>query len=209
MTSALATATLLATALASPGTGARLTAIRTPAPPPAFSSAQWDSLRSAARYDSLVQALGRRPDAPRVKRPLHGGTGSLDDVGRAFCRAIHHSEVDSLYGLCVSEREFAEILWPEFPQSRPVTGLAAGDAWAFLWPRNASGIRSAVGDHAGRYLEFLRFERRVAPASYRNFRLHGGLVLVARNERAEEESFDFLRTVVERRGRFKIYSMRD
>jgi hypothetical protein len=177
--------------------------------PPRMTTARWDSLVAQARYDSLVLALDRRPDAKRVRRPLVGGARSLEDLGRAFCWAIHHASPDSLYPLCVSEGEFAAIMWPEFPQSRAVTGLTAADAWAFLWPRNTSGIRSAVGDHEGRFLEFQRFESRAPVASYKNFKLHKGLVLVARNERGEEEPFDFLRSVIERGGRFKIYSMRD
>jgi hypothetical protein len=160
-------------------------------------------------YDSLCVALGRRPDAALVKATLTGGARDLDSIGRAFAWAIHHAKPDSLYRLCVTEKEFEVILWPEFEQSRPLTGLKADDAWMFLEPRNTSGIRSVIGDHEGRYLEFLRFERRAPAKAFNNFRLHQGLVMVVRNERGEEERLDHLKAVVERKGRFKIYSMRD
>jgi hypothetical protein len=159
--------------------------------------------------ESASVRLGRRLGAPAVRLELRSGLRSLDAVGRAFCWALRHDRPDTLLRLCVTEEEFSRILWREFPQSRPATGLRAMDAWTMLWPRNSSGIRGAVADAGGRPLEFVRFERRDTTARYRNFKLHNGLLLVARNESGTEERFDVLRSVVERNGRFKIYSMRD
>ena len=100
----------------------------------------------------------------------------------------------------------ANTLWNK---SAAPAGHTSRGCLDVLLPRNTSGIRSAIGDHQGRYLEFLRFERRAPAKSFNNFTLHQVLVMVVRNERGEEERLDCLRAVVERRGRFKIYSMRD
>jgi len=159
--------------------------------------------------ESLSVLLGRRTGVPLVGKPLRGGARSLDDLGRAVCRALHHEAPDSLLALCVSEDEFRDILWREFPQSRPATGMTWQDAWPTLWGRLHGGCRGAVSDFGGHYVEFLRFERSDTTARYRNFKLHNGLILVVRTDTGEIEEQRWLRSVVERKGVFKIYSVDD
>ena len=173
------------------------------------------SVKDSPGYIPLVDpesssvVIGRRLNAPAVSMPSKGGTRSLDDLGRAVCVALQTRAPDSLHRLCIDQEEFRVILWREFPQSRPVTGLQWDDAWRVLDMRLISGSRGASSDHGGRKYDFVRFERTDTTALYRNFKLHNGLVLVARNDQGELERWGWLRSVAERRGRFKIYSMRD
>lgn len=159
--------------------------------------------------ESAAVRLGRRTNAPLVSTPFRGGARSLDDLGRTVCRLLAHGDRDSLRALCVTDGEFRDILWREFPQSRPATGLQWEDGWRVLGMRLLSGTNDALGEFGGHYWQFLRFERSDSIAVYRNFRLHNGLVLVVRNERGETERWGWLRSVAERRGRYKIYSVRD
>ena len=159
--------------------------------------------------DSAAERLGRRPGAPIVSMPFTGGAKSLEALGRAVCGALHGDTPDSLLRLCVSEEEFRDILWPEFPQSRPATGLRWDDAWPVLWGRLNGGSVSAVREHGSRVYTLLRVEQAAATTAYRNFKLHPGIVIVARDEEGRERRFDWIRSVAERKGRFKIYSMRD
>jgi len=162
--------------------------------------------------ESSAVLLGRRPGAPRVRKPFRGGARTLDELGRTIVRQLHHSERDSLFALCVDQQEFADILWREFPQSRPATGLQWQDAWTILYARLRSGCSQALGDHGGEPYEFLRFEPLARPDSvfrYRNFTLHNGLFMVVRNPAGEIERWNWLRSVAERQGRFKIYSTTD
>lgn len=159
--------------------------------------------------ESAAVRLGRRVNAPRVAMPLRGGTKSLDELGQAVCRALTHNDRDSLFALCVADSEFRQIMWREFPQSRPATGLQWEDAWRVLGMRLQSGCSDAVGEYGGHYWQFLRFERGDSTMRYANFALHNGLVLVVKNERGEIEKHGWLRSAIERRGRFKIYSVRD
>jgi hypothetical protein len=154
--------------------------------------------------ESVSVVVGRRLNAPAVSVPFLGGARSLDDLGRLVCRALHHSAADSLLALCVTESEFRDILWREFPQSRPATGLTWEDGWSSLAMRLMGGCRGAVSDY-----EFLRFERMKPVDRYRNFKLHAGLVLVTRDETGQIQRFTWLRAVAERRGVFKIYSTTD
>lgn len=159
--------------------------------------------------ESASVRIGRRVNAPVVSMPFKGGLKSLDDVGRTVCRLLSHSDRESLWAICVADSEFRQIMWREFPQSRPVTGLQWDDAWRVLSMRLTSGCSDAVGQLGGRYYQFLRFERSDSTTRYKNFSLHNGLVMVVRNDQGETEKMHWLRSVVERKGRFKIYSVND
>ena len=158
--------------------------------------------------ESVSVVLGRRTNAPLVSRPLRGGARSLEALGQAVCGALHASDADSLMRLCVTDEEFRDILWREFPQSRPVTGLQWEDGWRVLDVRLRSGTRAVSQELGGHVYEFLRFEAD-SIADYRNFRLHSRLTMVVRDDAGQVQRWNWLRAVVERKGRFKIYSTRD
>lgn len=158
--------------------------------------------------ESMSVVIGRRTNAPVVRMPFQGGARSLDDLGRTVCRLLHHSARDSMLALCVNVDEFRDILWREFPQSRPATGLTWQDAWNIVGMRLRTGTSGAVDDYGGRYLQYLRFERDTTVV-FKNFKLHRGLILVARNDQGQEERFAWLRSVAERKGTFKIFGVTD
>lgn len=158
--------------------------------------------------ESASVRLGRRPNAPRVRMPLEGGRRSLEALATATI-AAGSGAPESLLALCVTKPEFETILWPEMPQSRPATGILPMDAWRTLSNRLTAGCMGAASDlHDGGW-ELVRVERTGGVMEFRNYRLHRGLALVARNAAGEEQRFGFLRTAVERGGVFKIYSMED
>jgi hypothetical protein len=159
--------------------------------------------------ESTSVLIGRRTNAPVVKKPFHGGARSLDDLGRTVCRLLHHGAKDSLLSMCVGADEFRDILWREFPQSRPATGLQWEDAWNIMGMRLQTGCSGAVNDLGGRYLQFVRFETADTTMRFKNFKLHRGLTLVARNDEGGEERMTWLRSVAERRGSFKIFGVDD
>jgi hypothetical protein len=152
--------------------------------------------------------IGRRTNAPVVSKPFTGGTRSLDDLGRTICRLLRASDRDSLMALCIHDDEFRDILWREFPHSRPATGLTWDDAWMSLAQRLTSGCQGAVGEYGGRSFEFLRWDVD-SVARYKNFHLHTRLRLVARDDRGQTVTMRWVRAVAERKGRFKIYSTDD
>ena len=71
------------------------------------------------------------------------------------------------------------------------------------------GFNALERDLGGRGYEFVRFESADTTARYRNFKLHNRLTLVARDDQGQIQRWRWLRSVAERRGRFKIYSTED
>lgn len=159
--------------------------------------------------DSSSVRIGRRVHAPLVSKRFTGGARSLDDLGRRVCHALDHESADSLFSLTVQEDEFRDILWPEFPMSRPATGITWQDGWLFLYGRLHQGAAIAIRDHGGHAYQFVRFDRYDSTMHYNNFVLHNGLILVAKDDEGRIQPFRWLRSVAERKGRFKIYSMSD
>jgi hypothetical protein len=184
-------------------------ALTSAAPGPVTSTRHSPGWYPNADPESASVRLGRRPDAPLVSVPFSGGARSLDELGRTVCRLLHHRDQDSLLTLCVTDTEFRTILWREFPQSRPATGLQWEDGWRVLDMRLRSGISDAVGEYGGRVHTFVRFESPDSVARYRNFRLLSGLVLVVRDDEGRLQRWGWLRAVAERKGRYKLYSLRD
>ncbi|MEQ1831818.1 MAG: hypothetical protein ABL977_02100 [Candidatus Eisenbacteria bacterium] len=182
-----------------------------PAPPPKRLISVQDSPGYQPLHDpdSLADQLGRRPSAALVSTSFTGGARSLEALGRAICGALHTDAPDSMLKLCLTPGEFRVILWPEFPQSRPATGLVWTDAWQVLNGRLVGGSTAFARDFGGHVYTFIAFERTAATKVYKNFKLHNGVVLVAKDDEGKTHRFPFIRSIAERKGRFKIYSMTD
>jgi hypothetical protein len=196
--------------------GRSLASGETPKPwtPPDTAHQPHEGIQDSPGYVPLVDPestavlLGRRVSAPLVSTPFSGGTKSLDQLGRTVCRVVHHKSLDSLMTLCVSDREFKDILWPEFPNSRPVTGIQWDFAWMVLYGRLHGGCSQTIRDYGGHYYEFLSLQ----PDSimqYKNFKMYSRISMFVRNEDGQIEQWKWLRAVVERKGRYKIYSTTD
>ena len=182
--------------------------------PAAVGAATQPSVKDSPGYvapsdpDSAAERLGRRMNAPAVSVPFTGGAKSMKALGEAILGAFHAERADSLLQLTVTMNEFRDVLWPEFPQSRPATGLRWDDAWPVLYGRLNGGSLAAVREFGGHPYTLLRVEV-AAVVPYRNFKLHNGVAIVARDDTGREVRFTGVRSIAERRGRFKVYSMFD
>ena len=56
--------------------------------------------------ESMSVVIGRRVNAPLVRKAFVGSARGWDALGRAVCRALHHSNRDSLLQLCIRDDEF-------------------------------------------------------------------------------------------------------
>jgi len=158
--------------------------------------------------ESASAVTGRRLNAPRVSKDFVGGARSLNDLGRRACRALQDRNWRTLDSLCVRSDEFRDILWREFPQSRPATGIRWQDAWFFVLTRNSRGCSIAVRDLGGRPYAFLSMKAD-STLQYRNFRFHTRITLMVRDAANDTLRMDWVRAVVERKGRFKFLSLKD
>ncbi len=138
-----------------------------------------------------------------------GAAPSLEGLVRSALEAVERGDEKALHGLRVTRIEFERYLWREFPQSRPVTGITAGDAWEVISNGSLSGASRFVGGFGGRRLVLQRVEHSGAMA-FRNFTLWRDMTLYVKDrESGEPYTLRFLPAVAERHGRFKAFSFKD
>lgn len=158
--------------------------------------------------ESASVRLGRRTNAPLVSARFRGGAPTLDGLGRSILWALHHTQSDSLRKLCITDSEFRDILWREFPQSRPATGIHWDDAWKIMFARLNAGCSHALRDHGDHVYTLVSFKAD-SVARYRNFTLYSGLKLNVKDDEGQFHEWRWVRGVAERKGAFKIYSTED
>jgi len=172
------------------------------------------SVKSSPGYTPPVdpeassELLGRRTNAPIVNKPFVGGAPSLRQFGRTVARLLQHQRRDSLELLCVRSDEFRDILWPEFPQSRPATGIQWEDAWFFLQTRNHKGCGQAINDWGGQPYHFIGVTCD-STLQYKNFKMYSRLKIVVRDANANTVKWDWVKASVARKSQYKILSLRD
>ena len=158
--------------------------------------------------ESLAAVTGRRAAAAALDVEFQGGAASLEDLARSLLAGIETKDERALHALRLARLEYETILWPEFPQSRPVTHIPFDEVWAFTTTQSLAGAGRAIGAYGGRPLTLLRVEAR--PMSYRNFTLYRDVKIVVRDSRDERVvALGFAPSVAERRGRFKALIFKD
>jgi len=161
-------------------------------------------------YDPEWRSLitGRREAGP-VHRSLGGGAPSLEVLVELVLEALRTKDVQRMHALRLDGMEYAEICWPEFPQSRPYVKIPVEEAWAMHSAKCFSGTEQALLEYGGRNLA-LEAVTADARESYRNFVLHRGLSLRVRDvETGEILSLQWVRTAVERDGLYKVFTYAD
>ncbi len=145
----------------------------------------------------------------KIDLPFTGGESTPERLAIRILAAVEASDMNALQALRVNADEFTQILWPEFPQSRPITNAKVGDVWFFLDQRCHGGISAGLTDWGGQKLELLGLTYEVGRAPYTNFTLYDGVRLHVRAESGEEFALKFVGTLAERNGVWKVYAYTD
>jgi hypothetical protein len=147
---------------------------------------------------------GKRVVGP-ISEDLGGGYDSAEDLARAILTAVRANDTKALHSLRVSNREFARIFWPEFPQSRPATNVQADDAWFFHDASCHDGVSEIVSEFGGRDLELFEVQCKKGRLDYTNFDLYDDIVIEAVDSRGERISIPWATTFAERHGKWKVF----
>ncbi len=151
---------------------------------------------------------GKRTVGP-ISSKLGGGYPSAEDLARAILDGVRRNDTHVLHGLRVTQREFATIFWPEFPQSRPSTNIQAEDAWFFHDATCHDGVSETVSEYGGRELQLVRVRSTVGRMDFTNFDLYDGIVIDVVDATGETISIRWAITFAERNGVWKVYMFKD
>ena len=151
---------------------------------------------------------GRRI-APKVDLPFTGGEGSPEKLALAILEGVRNGDSDALQTLRVTQKEFSEIMWREFPQSRPICNSDAETAYFYLDRECHSGIGLGLSHWGGQDLRLLGVTYSIGRAPYTNFTLYRGVQIHVILPNGEEGVVKFVRTFAERNGIWKVYAYKD
>lgn len=158
--------------------------------------------------ESTAVLTGRRQVARHELRLGEGGR-SAEELALWIVDALRESDKEQLKALHITYREYQEILWPEFPESRPITRLEHRDAWFYHERTTIAGINQGMNHYGGVPLEFDRITYDTGFAPYTNFNLYHGVRIHARTPVGEEVVLDFAESFVECQGTWKVYIYKD
>ncbi len=160
---------------------------------------EWRSLRT-----------GRRVVAAHDRAFTAGGSASLDELAQDYIFGLNQVDEPVIRDLQITKPDFLDILWPEFPQSRPAVHIPGEESWFFTAAKQDEGMNKTVGLCKGRRLK-LEGARVKRVQEFTNFRILE-VEINAQDETTGETitiTGDKGATVAERLGRYKFYLYRN
>jgi hypothetical protein len=123
--------------------------------------------------------------------------------------ALEKKDTAALVGMMISEKEFKEWLWWEFPASRPETNISSQFAWDNHAINSSKGLRLALRDFGGNKLVYVSHRFEEAEDKYQTFVIHTKTRVMVADTTGKEWEMKVFGSVVEMNGRYKLLSYRD
>lgn len=123
--------------------------------------------------------------------------------------ALERKDTSALIGMMISEKEFKEWLWWEFPASRPVANVPIDFAWQNHAQNSSKGLRLALRKYGGKKLVYVSHRFEEGEDKYQSFIIHTKTRVTAVDTTGKELEIKEFGSVVEMNGRYKLLSYRD
>jgi hypothetical protein len=133
------------------------------------------------------------------------GPRSRDELLQRFRRGVRGRNRRALESLTVTRAEYAFLVYPDLPISRPPYTQPPDIAWLLLATSTASNINKLTTSAASRF-ELLTYACAASPTTHGRVRLHSGCTVRAR-EQGVERPIRLFGSIIERDGRWKFLSL--
>jgi hypothetical protein len=120
--------------------------------------------------------------------------------------AVKKGSEQNLAKLCFQRREYIEYLYPYLKVSMPVRNTPADFVWKQHWLSAFGGLRKLLRRLQGRELTYVRHEFSSPAQHYGPLTLYRDVKVTVRDERGNEIVIRLFRSLIECKGRFKIFS---
>lgn len=131
---------------------------------------------------------------------------SPEDAAEAFLSALEAGDPETLRSLALTEREFAEAVYPLLPASRPERNTSAEFLWGLSEPRSRNSLAGALSRHGGTRLELVAVDFLGETTDYGAFRVHRETVLTVRTPGGDRRVIRLFGSMIEQDRRYKLYS---
>ncbi len=147
------------------------------------------------------------PDSVKA-RAFQDGYESIEKLIFSLLDALEKKDTMRLVKAMISEKEFSNWLWWEFPGSVP-ENAPLDFAWDNLARKSDRGLRWLLADYGGQKLQYVshRFEEGID--KYQTFVVHTKTRVVVKDSLGVEKTMTQIGSVVEMNGKFKLMSYRD
>jgi len=137
---------------------------------------------------------------------LEHGAPTADALARDVLHALAQRNLPRLRELAVNETEFSAVVWPELPAARPERNLPREYVWGDLRGKSEAGLRRVVTASGGRPFSLVRVQFTGGTTPYRSYLIHRAASVTVFGEDGREETLRLFGSVLERAGRFKVFS---
>jgi hypothetical protein len=193
---------------------------------PALSdSARADSV-ARARQDSINRAqpgyvvdsiLPVEEELRRFRRKIGGApvtqlarsSASRDDLVRRIVDDVGRNDTTDLRGTLITAREFADLIYPSSPYTRPPYRQAPGLVWTMIQNSSNSGFLRLTRRRGVKGLALKSYECREQPETQGENKLWTDCILHLASAAGEESAQKWFGTIVERNGQYKLLSFRN
>lgn len=145
----------------------------------------------------------------RAAPPLGNSFSSIEELTAAVLDGLEYGRGGALWGLALSREEFRNVVYPVLPASRPERNTPFDHTWSTLEHKSSNALSATLAQHEGRRYELVRVDFVAHPQRQRDFgafRVHRDARVVVKREDGSEASLDLFGSVIERNGRFKVFS---
>lgn len=144
--------------------------------------------------------------AAREGSALDGSSPSPEDAARDAIALIAAGDREALLEVALTEAEFREVVYPELPASRPERNTSADFVWGTLRQRSRHSLAFTLDRYRGEPLELVAVDFLGETTDYGAFRVHRETALTVRRPDGERSVVRLFGSMIERHGRFKIFS---
>jgi hypothetical protein len=118
--------------------------------------------------------------------------------------AVQNREV--LLNLAVTRDEFAHIVWPTLPVSRPEVGMPMDFVWQDTFTKSRAYLGQTLDEFGGKQYQLVRVEFQGKTTDHGTHTISRETRLVVRNAENQELTLRLFGSIIRQDGRSKVYS---
>jgi hypothetical protein len=136
-----------------------------------------------------------------------GWFDSADALARGLARALTANDREALDRFRISRDEYMRLVWPELPVSSIAQWKGqSGFVWSQHAAKSDAGLRYVLGRFGGKSLTIRSVEYLASVQDYKTFKLFVRPAITATDSSGADIKVSLLGTIIERSGRFKVFS---
>lgn len=138
--------------------------------------------------------------------PLAGSEATPEAVARQALEEIAAGDREALLAIALDEAEFREVVYPALPASRPERNTSADFVWRGLNQKSRNSLAFTLDRYTGRPLELVAVDFLGETTDYGSYRVHRKTALTVRTPEGGQRVVRLFGSMIERAGRYKIFS---